>query len=164
MTQPPLNYLHPFNYLHPSGHGLHRPPASNLHHTDGLPGNYALDFMAPGGTPVLAPQAGTITRVSGHPVSDYQAGASIMGRSVYLTTSPGKIIYFLTHLADDVTQYAQVGRKVRKGDRIGTVAHWPRDEGRSHTHCGVTHPMGKRSAVARIVAVAKAPMLPFPPL
>lgn len=160
MTQPPLCYPHP------SGTVLGRPTARGIHTTDGLPGNYALDFMAPGGTPVLAPQGGTITRISGHRVLDYVLGSSIMGRSVYLKTSGG-VVYFATHLGDDLSQWCKVGDKVRIGQRLGTVAHWPHDEGRSHTHLGVTHPMGKVAAVARIVAVAKAPrraLAGWPPL
>jgi len=71
------------------------------------------------------------------------------------------VVYFATHLGDHT---ALIGRKVKRGDLLGHVGHWPGDPGRSHTHLGVTHPMGKRAAVARIEAVAKATMLPFPPL
>ena len=73
MTQPPLCYPHP------KGLGLRRPPASDLHETAGLPGNFALDFMAPGGTPVLAPEAGTIFKLSGHDPSEGVLGADIFG-------------------------------------------------------------------------------------
>ena len=155
MTQPPLCYPHPANL------GLHRPPASDLHETGGLPGNWALDFMAPGGTPILAPQAGTITRLSGHPPSDGVIGSDVFGWSLYLTTAPGKIVYFCTHMQD---RAVKVGQKVKLGQLLGHVGHWPHDPGRSHTHLGVTHPAGYKAAIARIQAVRKAPMLPFPPL
>ena len=155
MTQPPLCYPHP------KGLGLRRPPASGLHETAGLPGNFALDFMAPGGTPLLASQDGTITRLSGHDPALGVRDGDIFGWSLYLQTSPGKIIYFATHLGD---RAVKVGQKVKRGQLLGHVGHWPHDPGRSHTHLGITHPAGYTAAIARIKAVAKAPMLPFPPL
>ena len=154
MTQPPLCYPHP------DGRHLSRPPYGDLHPTAGLPGNWALDFMAPGGTPILAPQDSTVTRWSGHDPAQGVTQGDIFGWSLYLTTS-GRVVYFCTHMGD---RTAKVGAKVRKGDLIGHVGHWPGAPGRSHTHLGVTHPMGRRASVARIEAVAKAPMLPFPPL
>jgi murein DD-endopeptidase MepM/ murein hydrolase activator NlpD len=147
-------------YPHPSGLGLHRPPYGDLHQTAGLPGNWALDFMAPGGTPLLAPQDATVTRWSGHDPSEGVLDGDIFGLSMYLRTVGG-VSYFATHLGDRV---ASVGRKVKRGDLLGHVGHWPNDPGRSHTHLGVTHPMGRRASVYRIENVAKAPMLPFPPL
>lgn len=158
MTQPPLCYPHP------AGLGLHRPPYGDLHQTAGLPGNWALDFMAPGGTPILAPQDATVTRWSGHDPATGVHDGDIFGWSVYLTTS-GRVVYFATHMGD---RYGPPGAKVKRGDLIGHVGHWPGNSGRSHTHLGVSFPfggtLGKSAAVARIEAVAKAPMLPFPPL
>ena len=159
MIQPPLCYPHPAHL------GLHRPPASDLHQTAGLPGNWALDFMAPGGTPFLAPQDGTLTRFSGHDPATGVHDGDIFGWSLYLRTSGG-VVYFATHLGDHLQ--AAPGYKVKKGTRIGTVGHWPNDPGRSHTHLGVTWPfggrLGKSAAVHRIEHVAQAPMLPFPAL
>lgn len=153
MSQPPLIYPHPAN--------LHRPPYGDLHPTAGLPGNWALDFMAPGGTPFLCPQDGlTVTRFSGHDPSSGVTGGDIFGWSLYLTSKTG-VFYFATHLGD---RTCHVGQKVKRGDLLGHVGHWPADPGRSHTHLGVTHPAGKVASVARIEAVAKAPMRPFPPL
>lgn len=154
MTQPPLCYPHPANL------GLHRPPASDLHPTAGLPGNWALDFMAPGGTPFLAPQDARVTRFSGHDPATGVHDGDIFGWSVYLTTTGG-VVYFATHLGD---RTCKVGQLVKRGELVGHVGHWPHDPGRSHTHLGITHPAGKKAAVARIEAVAKAPMLPFPAL
>jgi len=154
MTQPPLCYPHP------AGHHLSRPPNSDLHPTAGLANNWALDFMAPGGTPFLCPQDSYVSRFSGHdPVSGVTSG-SVFGWSLYLQTSGG-VIYFATHLGD---RTCHVGQHVKRGDLLGHVGHWPNDPGRSHTHLGVTHPMGKQASVARIEAVAHAVMLPFPPL
>lgn len=156
--QPPLAYPHPAN------RGLHRPPPSDIHETAGIPGNWALDFMAPGGTPFLAPQDSIVTRFSGHDPAQGVIGGDIFGWSMYLRTS-GRVLYFATHLGH---RAVSVGQKVRKGDLLGTVGDWPHDPGRSHTHLGVSFPFGGRlgrsAAVARINAVAKAPMLPFPPL
>lgn len=147
----------PLCYPHPSGHGLHRPPYGGLHPTLGLSGNWALDFMAPGGTPVFAPQDATVTRLSGHDPATGVHSGSIFGWSIYLRTV-GRVEYYATHLDRRVVP---IGRKVKRGDLLGYVGHWPHDPGRSHTHLGVTHPMGKRASVARIEQVAKAPMLPF---
>src|SRR5262249_752189 len=150
MTQPPLAYPHP------AGHHLSRPPFSDLHPTSGLPGNWALDFMAPGGTPVLAPQDSILTRWSGHDPAEGEVEPSIFGWSFYLRT-PGGVIYFGTHLGD---KHAKVGQTLKRGDLIGHVGNWPHDPPRSHTHLGVTHPYGKAPAVARIEAVSLAVMLP----
>jgi len=156
VTQPPLCYPHP------AGHHLNRPPNSDIHPTAGLTGNWALDFMAPGGTPFLCPQDSYVSRVSGHDPSlgEVPPGSSIFGWNIYLQTSGG-VIYFATHLGD---RTCKVGQHVKRGDLLGHVGHWPNDEPRSHTHLGVTHPMGKQASVARIEAVAQAVMLPFPPL
>lgn len=149
MTQPPLVYPHP------GGLGLHRPPATDLHPTAGLPGNWALDFMAPGGTMVFAPQDATVTRLSGHDPAEGVMDGDIFGWNIYLTTKGG-VVYFGTHFGD---KHVTEGEKVKLGQLIAHVGHWPNDPGRSHTHLGVTHPSGKTAAVARIDAVAKAPMI-----
>lgn len=145
--QPPLTYPHPRPPL------TSRPPAADLHPTLGLPGNWALDFMAPGGTPFLAPQDATVTRLSGHDPAQGVVDGSVFGWSVYLTTVGG-VVYFATHLGD---RRVRVGQHVKRGALVGHVGHWPGDPSRSHTHLGVTHPAGKKAAVARILAVAKAP-------
>jgi murein DD-endopeptidase MepM/ murein hydrolase activator NlpD len=125
-----------------------------LHETAGLPGNWALDFMAPGGTPVYSVQDHlTVSRISGHDPKEGVLDGDIFGWNVYLRSASG-VTYFYTHLGQ---VDAQVGKSVHRGTEIGTVGHWPNDPGRSHTHLGVTHPMGKKAAVARILGVAKAP-------
>jgi murein DD-endopeptidase MepM/ murein hydrolase activator NlpD len=63
-------------------------------------------------------------------------------------------MYFYTH---QDTRRVTVGQKVRKGQVIGEVGHWPNDPGRSHTHLGVTHPMGERASKRAILNVAEAP-------
>lgn len=137
---------------HPKGVTLHRPPASDLHETAGLPGNWALDFMAPGGTRVLAVEAGEITRLSGHNPDEGVIDGDIFGWNVYLTTPAGRM-YFYTHLGN---RDVRVGEKVNAGTIIGHVGHWPGDEPRSHTHLGVTHPDGEQASKEWIVKVSKA--------
>lgn len=121
--------------------------------------------MAPGGTPIYAPQDSRVVRLSGHDprlgeIRDPVTGKplSVFGWSTYLLTS-GLVLYYLTHQGD---RTVKVGQKVRRGQLIGHVGHWPNDPPRSHSHLGVTHPMGKTAAVARINAVAKAPMQLLP--
>lgn len=140
-------------YPHPLGTPAKAPPRSDLHETSGLANNWALDFMAPGGTRFLAPEAGTITRLSGHRPSEGVIGGDIYGWNIYLT-APSGVWYFATHLGNrDVT----VGQKVRAGDILGHVGNWPGDPGRSHTHLGVTHPAGDRAAKDYICKVAASP-------
>lgn len=143
----------PLGYPHPKPPDTARPPAGDLHPTLGLPGNWALDFMAPGGTPVLAPQDATVTRLSGHDPAEGVIDGSVFGRSVYLTTSGG-VVYFATHLGNVAVK---LGQHVKLGALVGHVGTWPHDPPRSHTHLGVTHPAGKTAAVARILAVSRAP-------
>jgi murein DD-endopeptidase MepM/ murein hydrolase activator NlpD len=136
-------------YPHPKGA---KSKSGCLHPTGGLPGNIALDFMAPGGTLVLAVQAGVVKRWSGHdPIHGVYPGA-VFGWSMYVDCADG--FYFLTHLG---VRYAPVGRHVQPGDVLGRVGHWPQDEGRSHTHYGFTAHAGTKAATKRIQAVAAAP-------
>ena len=147
VTQPALVYPHP------AGSFTSRPARSDLHETAGLPGNWALDFMAPGGTPVYCVQDHmTVERWSGHDPATGVHDGSVYGWNIYLR-SPANVVYFVTHLGD---REHEPGSAVHRGDVIGHVGHWPGDPARSHSHIGVTHPAGKVAAVARIVAVAEA--------
>jgi murein DD-endopeptidase MepM/ murein hydrolase activator NlpD len=139
-------------YPHPLGTASHPPPRSDLHQTAGLPGNWALDFMAPGGTRFLAPETGTITRLSGHNPSEGVIDGDIYGWNIYLT-APSGIWYFATHLGN---RDVKVGQKVTAGTILGHVGMWPHDPGRSHTHLGVTHPAGEQAAKDHICKVAAA--------
>ncbi|HLY83721.1 MAG TPA: M23 family metallopeptidase [Acidimicrobiales bacterium] len=129
------------------------PPASDLHETAGIPGNWALDFMAHGGTTILAPEDCTVTRLSGHDPKEGDLGAAgIFGWNTYLETHDG-LLYFLTHQG---SRAVHVGQKVKLGEIIGVVGHWPNDEPRSHTHMGVTHPDGVKASQVAICKVAEA--------
>jgi murein DD-endopeptidase MepM/ murein hydrolase activator NlpD len=126
---------------------------AGLHPTKGLDHNWALDFMAPGGTRFLAPEPGKITRLSGHNPAEGVVDGDIFGWNIYLKTSGG-VTYFVTHLGN---RDVKVGQHVRQGDILGHVGHWPHDPGRSHTHLGVTHPSGDEAAKLYVCKVAKAP-------
>lgn len=126
-----------------------------LHPTAGLPGNWARDFMAAGGTPVVAVQNATIRKLSGRPPAigaDQVVG--IYGWSIHYE-APGGYRFFSTHYGDRVDAL-HVGMRVRAGDLIGHVGHWPGDPGRSHLHLGVTSPLGVKDAQKRITQVSRA--------
>ncbi len=147
-------------YPHPAGEFAHRPPHSDLHATGGIPGNAALDFMAAGGTAILAPQDCLVIRLSGHDPSTGTHGAGdIFGWSTYLHVPDG--FYFLTHQG---IRFVKEGQWVKKGTLIGRVGHWPHDPGRSHTHLGFTHQKGWSAGVQRIFKVADGPTRPDPSL
>lgn len=146
------------NYPHPKG--AKGKCGGILHETGGLPGNWAYDFLAPGGTPVLAVQDGTISYLSGHDPSTgtWRNGrpdptGDVYGWTIYLRVADG--FYFTTHYG---YRYVKTGQRVKAGQMIGRVGHWPHDEGRSHTHAGFTADKGgKTASVKRIKAVAAAP-------
>ena len=147
-------------YPHPAGPGV--TIGQGLHETGGIPGNWAFDFMAPGGWPVLASCDATVSRFSGHdPATGLHPNAQgdVFGWSLYLKDSQGRT-YFLTHLG---SRTCQVGQRVTCGQQLGTVGNWPNDPGRSHTHEGVTSPAGATQVAqskARITAISTAPKLP----
>lgn len=136
-----------------------RPDARGFHTTSGLGGNVALDFMAPGGTWVVAPEDATVVRWSGHDPAEGEIRdsngrpTSVYAWSMYLQTRTGHLL-FLTHLQ---RRFARPGQVVRVGEQIGTVAAWPNNPGRSHTHLGVTHRKGVEAGRAWLLSVANAP-------
>lgn len=149
----------PYVYPHPAGSASHS--GGFLHMTGGLPGNIALDFLAPGGTPLLASFPGKITRLSGRDPAlgtfnskgQPDPHGDRFGWSIYLERGDGMFSY-MTHLGSrDVHE----GDAVGIGEKIGSVGHWPHDPGRSHTHEGITSPRGIRDATFIILAIAAAP-------
>jgi murein DD-endopeptidase MepM/ murein hydrolase activator NlpD len=144
----------PYVYPHPAGSGSHS--GGFIHTTRGIPGNMALDFMAPGGTEIVAPFAGRITRLSGHDPATGVHGSDIFGWSIYLERADG-MFAFMTH---DGTKDVHVGQQVKLAQKIATVGHWPHDPGRSHTHLGITSPRGTRDAVHILLSIASAPRVP----
>jgi len=131
-----------------------------IHQTGGIAHNYALDYMAPGGVNVLAVEAGTIYRLSGYEPGTGVHQGSVYGYNIYLQTKDG-LMYFYTHMD---RRYVSVGQKVKKGDIIGRVGQWPGDPGRSHTHLGVTHPMGDKASRRACLNVAEAPRVKGTPI
>jgi hypothetical protein len=124
-----------------------------LHVTAGLAGNWAIDFMAPGGTKVLSVENAKIVRLSGSdPSGGAQQSIGIFGWSIHYETPEG-FRYFSTHYG---TRCVVEGQRVDCGQVVGTVGSWPGDPGRSHTHLGVTSPFGEASAKKRITEISQA--------
>lgn len=148
--KPTLCYPYPIG----EGGGI----CQGLHPTAGLLGNWAIDFCDTPGARVLAVEAGTIQKLSGHPPADDTADAAgTFGWNTYIRTSAG-YVYFITHLGWQNPKF-KVGVKVVPGDVIGKVGdqHYRPD----HCHYGVTSPLGVVDAMLRITAVSKAPRIPI---
>ncbi len=144
---PPLCYPHDKDWHSYSG--------GYVHQTGGISGNYALDFLANPGTPVLAVEDGTVSRTSGYDPASGLHGSNrdVFGWSVYLRSRYG--FHYSTH-------YGQLevgaGSKVQVGDLLGFVGDWPHDRGRSHTHWGYTSFTHiSRIPVNKIRAIGSAP-------
>lgn len=110
-----------------------KPPPSDLHETGGLPGNWALDYMAPAGSVVLAPVDCIVTRFSGHDPAEGELPGAVFGWTIYLEGQGLEI--FSTHFG---RRLVKVGARLCRGKPIGRVGAWPNDPGRSHCHLGVT--------------------------
>lgn len=152
-------------YPHPSEDGpLARPAASDLHETAGLPGNWALDFLAPGGSRIVVTELCRVTKLSGHDPAIGVLEGDVFGWSVYYRAihSPHGF-YYLTHMGN---RNVYVGQWLEVGAIIGHVGHWPGDPGRSHSHLGFTADTGGEAASkAHIVSVSEARRIPghWPP-
>jgi len=125
-----------------------------LHETGGLPGYWALDFICKAGLGIVAPEAGRITRFSGHDPSDDHADAiGVYGWTTYLLT-PAGYTYFITHQG---RRYPTLrpGMSVQAGDLLGYVGDQRFRP--DHAHVAVHSPKSAADAKARITAVSKAP-------
>lgn len=143
-------------YPHPEG-SLSQ-ICQGLHPTAGLSGNWAIDFCAPGGTKVLAVERATIRKLSGRdPASGADQTIGIFGWSIHYETSTG-YRYFSTHYG--ARSPLTIGQVVEVGQVLGTVGSWPGDPSRSHTHLGVTSPLGTADAKKRITEIAGATKVP----
>ena len=127
VPRPRRTFVHPIPLGFPSS-------ATPIHPTAGLPGYPAIDFLARGGTPILAVQSGRIRRHSGRNPALGVVSGSVFGWSLYLRADSGSD-YFYTHLGRRTTHEDQ---RVVAGQVIGEVGHWPGDPGRSHVHVGVS--------------------------
>lgn len=86
------------------------------HQTAGLPGFPAIDVFARPNTEVLAPEDGTVDKLSGHNPQEGGPPGGPYGFSIYVDSQSGR--YFLTHFA---TREVRLGDRVKRGARIGTV-------------------------------------------
>lgn len=117
-----------------------------LHETGGIGGNWAYDFIAAHGTPVLAVEAGMVSRTSGYDPASGVHGKNhdVFGWSVYLKTRWG--FHYSTHYGRLVVG---AGSVLRVGDLIGFVGRWPPNTRVDHTHWGYTN-------VSHISALSKS--------
>lgn len=128
-----------------------------LHPTAALLGNWAIDFCADPGTPILAVEAGVIRKLSGHdPNDDTWDSQGVYGWSVHFETKLG-YRYYVTHLGRRANLAA--GQRVGVGQVLGWVGD--QDFRPDHEHYGVTSPLGEADARKRITAVSKAPRVPL---
>jgi Peptidase family M23 len=140
-------------YPHPAGaSGTY--VGQGLHQTAGIPGNWGIDFMAPGGTKVLAVVNAIVTRLSGHdPASGEWSGPGIFGWSISFETPDGRYRFFSTHYG---SRKVVLGQHIDVGQVIGIVGRWPGDPGRSHTHLGCASTIGQADAKKKILAISQA--------
>jgi murein DD-endopeptidase MepM/ murein hydrolase activator NlpD len=87
------------------------------HPTSGLEGFPAVDVFAHPNTVVLAPEAGTVARLSGKDPKEGGRPGGAYGFSIHLESPSGR--YFMTHFA--TRKVTQVGQRVTAGQAIGTV-------------------------------------------
>lgn len=152
-----MQYMTPSipSLIYPLDRDWHSYSGGYIHETGGIKGNYALDFLTPPGTPVLAMESGTISRTAGHDPDTGVHGDNrdVFGWSIYLKVKTG--FYYGTHMGQ---LFVKAGEKVKVGQEIGQVGHWPHDIGRSHLHLGFTHITHiSYLSKKRILAVASAP-------
>lgn len=126
-----------------------------LHQTDGLLGNWAIDFCSPPLTKIVAVESGVIEKLSGNDPSDDSGDPfGVYGWSVYLRSLNG-YVYYYTHLGQRTSLV--LGQRVGVGfvlGRVGDQTFRP-----DHLHLGCTSPLGERDAKRRMEQVAAAPRL-----
>lgn len=98
---------------------------TRTHWTSGLEGYAAHDWLEKAGTPVGAPDDGTVIRISGS--NDWHG--SVGGRSIYIQTKRG--VYFLTHFGPNLR--VKKGDKVRANQILGYVGN-PTTSMAEHIH------------------------------
>lgn len=127
-----------------------------LHETDGLPGYWAIDFICHAGLGIVAPEAGRVTKFSGHdPSDDHADSIGAFGWSTYILT-PAGYSYYITHQGRRYPTL-RVGQTVVAGATVGYVGDQRFRP--DHAHVGVHSPKGETDAKARITAVSKAPRM-----
>src|SRR5262249_36564485 len=112
-TERSLVYPHPKDATSSVSGGV----PGGMHPTAGLAHNWAFDYMARGGTLVLAVEKAKVWKLSGHDPDVGVIGGDIFGWNTYLMTPDG-VIYFYTHQG---FRSVTLGQAVRKGQVIGQV-------------------------------------------
>lgn len=112
------------------------------HTTGGVSGQPAIDFMAAGGAPVYAPAAGRVMANMGfglNPRQDPAAGygGSRMWIQGQFDSDPEPEKLFLTHFQPGSLK-VKPGQRVKPGQLLGYVWHWPGQASRSHIHAGIS--------------------------
>jgi len=157
-----VNEVIRYGMLHPT-HKLVSPVPSNvrvhvggLHETGGVPGNWAKDWICPAGTPIVAVERATVTRLSGKaPSSDGPDSIGAYGWSTWYRTPTG-VLWFWTHFGLREPGLA-VGDRLEPGTILGYVGD--QDFRPDHIHGGNTHPLGSAAAKRHVTAVANAPQV-----
>jgi murein DD-endopeptidase MepM/ murein hydrolase activator NlpD len=120
-------------------------PGAGTHAQADWQSRNAIDIAAAPGTPVVAVEDGTIIRVSG---SDPSGGSHKSGTKVlfgYGVTLQGRTnTYYYAHL-DNVT--VRQGTRVRKGQVIGSIAHWRGGSAHVHFAQQAGNPLGAQGSV-----------------
>jgi peptidase M23-like protein/putative peptidoglycan binding protein len=144
-------YPMPLGSFAPICQGHHRTSGDNT-----FAPNWAIDFCAPPGTPILAVENATIQRLTGNdPNDDDQDPSGAFGWSIHYKT-PAGYWYYWTHFGRRAP--LSEGQKVSVGQTIGWVGD--QEFRPDHIHGGVTSPNGQADAKARITAVSQAPRIP----
>ncbi len=108
------------------------------HPTANLPGYEALDFFAPAGSEVVAPEAGTVYTTG---FADYTDPHGAFGWKLHFHGVSGRD-YFITHLGTlDAVPQSGTSINVRGGEDLGTLAAWPGGVQTPHVHWGTTDPI-----------------------
>lgn len=106
---------------------------TSTHPTGGLPGYPAIDVFGKPHAKVLAPEGGTVRRLSGRDPSQGGSPGGSYGYSMYLDTPSAD--YFLTHFA---SRTVSLGTRVAAGQELGTICDSAVSgkPGTSHIHMG----------------------------
>lgn len=118
--------------------------------------NWARDFIVAAGTPILAVEAATVTKLSGHDPRDDDADRNgVYGWSIHYESDDWH--YFLTHLG--VRAPLKVGDRIAVGQELGKVGDQRFRP--DHAHLGATAiPSGSRiPAIRRMDSIVAAPRL-----
>lgn len=148
-----------FEMVNPIPLGIPMKICQGPHETGGLLGNWAIDWCAKPGSPILAVEHAKITKLSGvHPNHDVDDPGGTYGWSTHYETPMG-YRWFWTHFGTRATGIKE-GVHVLPGQTIGFIGD--QDFRLDHIHGGVTSPLGAADAKKRVLAVSTAPRFDLP--